>query len=237
MKDKSLAVAGINFRNNKLAYLIVAIVGAAIVIQDIVFLILLAFGIEANGPDNMSMSLGDYLFILLILSAIFFPALNFRKIMNLGGKRMGFFKGCFVNYVILTAVLSLASVIIYYTYDAFMVSKIYRGGTLALLYWFGWVSNGPVVAFFQMFAFMFLAATVIHTLTAIQDKWYGWVTAIAIVAIISVFTPIAPLRAALVWFFNLIIFNDYAWLQIAACLVLGTLVYLVNKPVLARKTI
>ena len=237
MKDKSLAVAGINFRNNKLAYLIVAIVGAAIVVQDIVFLVLLAFGIEANGPENMSMSLGDYLFLLIILSAIFFPALNFRKIMNLGGKRTGFFKGCFVNYVILTAVLSLASVVIYYTYDALMVSKIYRGGTLALIYWFGWVGNGPVVAYFQLFAFMFLVAMVIHTLTAMQDKWYGWVTAIVIVAIISVFTPIAPLRAALVWFFNLIIFNNHAWLQIISCLLLGTLVYMANRPILARKTI
>ena len=72
---------------------------------------------------------------------------------------------------------------------------------------------------------------------AAQDKWYGWVADILIIAIISVFTPIAPLRAALVRFFNLIIFHSNAFIQIAACLILALVVYSLNKLLLARKAI
>ena len=118
-----------------------------------------------------------------------------------------------------------------------MTSLFYRGGTMDVLYWFGWLNNGVVVAFFRQFAFLFLFASAIHTLAAAQDKWYGWAADILIVAIISVFTPIAPLRASLVWFFNLIIFNSNAFLQIAACLILAIAIYSLNKLILARKTI
>ena len=100
----------------------------------------------------------------------------------------------------------------------------------------GWMGNGPVVAFIQQFAFLLLLAAVIHTLTAAQDKWYGWAADILIIAVIAVFTPIAPLRASLAWFFNLIIFQS-AYIQIPACLVLAAAVYSLNKPILARKAI
>jgi hypothetical protein len=74
-------------------------------------------------------------------------------------------------------------------------------------------------------------------MTAAQDKWYGWVADVLIVAIISVFTPIEPLRASLVWFFNLIIFHSNTFLQIAAYLILATAIYSLNKLILARKAI
>ena len=237
MKNKSLAVAKINFRNIKLAYLLTAILIGAILIQDVVFLILSTFNINPNGPDNMTVSFGNYLFLVILLSAVFIPSRNFRKMMNLGGKRTDFFKGCAVNYAIMAAVISLASTILYYTVDKYMVSVLYGGGTLDVLYWFGWINNGPVIAFFQQFAFLLFAAVFIHTLTAMQDKWYGWVTDIVIVAIISVFTPITPLRSALVWFFNLIIFQSNAFMQIGSCLLFAVLIYALNRIFFARKAI
>jgi len=45
------------------------------------------------------------------------------------------------------------------------------------------------------------------------------------------------LRRALVWFFKLIIFHDVAVLQILGCIVIALAVYMINKPVLARKAI
>jgi len=237
MNNKSLVVSGINFRNIRLAYIFTAIVILAIIVQDIVMYILSAAGVVGVYEDNSTVALGNYFFLIIIFGAIFIPSLNFRKMMNLGGKRADFFKGCAVTYVIMAAAVSLANMLFLYTYDRLVSVLLYGGGTLDVMRVFGWMANGPIVAFLQQFAFLLLFAAVLHTLTAAQDKWYGWAADVLIVAIISVFTPIAPLRATLVWFFNLIIFHSSAVVQIAACLVLSALVYLLNKPILARKII
>ena len=237
MKDKSFVIAKINFRNIKLAYVITGITMSCIIIQDVVMFLLDYFGVFSGNAGNTTVGLGNYLFLLILLGAIFIPSLNFRKIMNLGGKRADFFMGCAITYAIVAAAVSLACVLLYLTYDRFTTLIYYDGGSLNLLSVFGWASNGLIVAFFQQFSFLFLLAMFTHTLVAIQDKWYGWVADIMIVAIISVFTPIAPLRAALAWFFNLIIFHRFAWLQIISCLLLAAAIYMLNKPVLARKAI
>lgn len=234
MNNKSLVVAKTNFRNLKLAYIITAIVIGCLFIQDIVYIILALFNIYP-GASSSTVGMGNYLYLLILLSAIFIPSLNFRKVMNLGGKRNDFFAGCLINYVIISAAVSLASIIFYYTYESFIMTY-YDDWTLNVLYWFGWIKNGPVIAFFQQFAFLFLVASVVHTLTAAQDKWYGWVADLLIVAIISVFTPIAALREALIWFFNMIIFTT-APVQIFSCLILAVAIYALNKLILARKVI
>jgi len=237
MSKKMFVVAGANLRNIKLPYIITAIVVGCILVQDIVFVILGAAGVFKNPEGNMTVSFGNYFFILLILGAIFMPLAHFRKMMNLGAKRADFFWGCLATHAIMAGAISLISTILFYTYDTAMVSLMYRGGTLDVLYWFGWLNNGAVVAFFQQFAFLFLFACVLHTLSAAQDKWYGWAADVLIIAVISVFTPIAPLRAALLWFFYMIIFNANAFVQIAVCLVLAVAVYSLNKLILARKLI
>jgi len=84
---------------------------------------------------------------------------------------------------------------------------------------------------------LFLLASFVHTLVSIQDKWYGWVTDVVLIAIISVFTPIAPLRAVLVVFFNMIIFHPNALLHILNCVGIGLIIYALNKPIYARKAI
>ena len=235
MKNKSLVVAKVNFRNIKLAYVITAIVICCLVIQDIVFIVLNLFGIDVSAGDGTA-GLGNFLYLLVLLSAIFIPARNFRRLMNLGGKRDDFFYGCAMTYVIMAAAVSLAGIILYYTYERLLL-VYYDGWTLNVLYWFGWIARGPVIAFFQQFAFLFLLAVFTHTLTSAQDRWYGWAADILIVAIISVFTPIAPLRSSLVWFFNMIIFHPNAFLQITSCLVLAALVYWLSRPIFARKAI
>ncbi|MCL2159347.1 MAG: hypothetical protein FWH48_08070 [Oscillospiraceae bacterium] len=238
MLNKSLVVAKTNFRNIKLTYILTAVVIGCILIQDIVMLIIgAAGGIGYHTiEDNMTVSLGNYFFLLVILGAAFVPA-NFRKMMNLGGKRADFFNGCALTYAIMAAGVSLVCVVLYLTYDRAMVSALYRGGTLDVLYWFGWIDNGALIAFFQLFAFLLLFAAFVHTLVAAQDKWYGWAADILIVAIISVFVPIAPLRSALLWFFDIVIFNPNAFVQIAACLILAVAIYSLNKFILARKAI
>ena len=237
MNSKSFVVSGINFRSIRLAYIFTAIVMLTIILQDIVMFILSATGVVNFYDENSTVALGNYFFLIIIFGAIFIPSLNFRKMMNLGGKRADFFNGCAVTYVIMAAVISLTNILFFYTYSRLVLVLLYGGGTLDVMRVFNWMANGPVVAFFRQFAFLLLLAAVLHTLTAAQDKWYGWAADVLIVAIISVFTPIAPLRAALAWFFNLITFHPNAIVQISACLVLSVLVYLLNKPILARKII
>jgi hypothetical protein len=235
MMNKALAVARVNFRNLKPAVLTTGITMAAMLGQDIVYMILSLFGIYP-GAESSPVGLGNYLYLLVILSAVFIPAMNFRKMMNLGAKRDNFFLGCAVNHVILAAAVSLGNVLLYLLYEP-LLRGIYGEGTLNLLYWFGWMERGPVVAFLQQFAFLTLAAAVIHTLTAAQGKWYGWVADGLIVVVLSVFIPIAPLRRVLVGFFHLMIFHPSAWVQVAFCLALAAAVYLLNRPILARKAI
>ena len=233
--NKALTVAKINFRNMKLAVILTAITCACGIVQDIVMTILEVSGVSTYHAEGL-MSISNFLLLLIPLSAVFIPSLNYRKMMNLGGKRGSFFTGCFVNHTLIAAGVSLAGVVLYYTYERLILSLHGGGWTLSVLYWFGWLDSGPAVAFLQQFAFLLLAASLIHTLVTAQDKWYGWAADLAIVAVIAVFTPIAPLRAALVWFFNLIIFSA-PLLQISSCLVLAVAVYALNKPMLARKAI
>ncbi|HCC35556.1 MAG TPA: hypothetical protein DEQ02_07975 [Ruminococcaceae bacterium] len=234
MHSKALSAAKLNFRNMKLATIITGITVLAMLVQELVYIILAENGNYAGWESN-PVGIGNYFYLLVILAAIFIPLQNFRKMVNLGAKRKDFFLGCAVNYVILAAGASLVSIVLYYTFEQFMLNY-HAEGVLNVLPVFGWAANGPIVAFFQQFAFLLLFSSFIHTLAAAQDKWYGWVADAVIVVILSVFIPIEPLRMALVWFFNMIIFQS-APLQILCCLVLAIVIYSLNKPILARKVI
>jgi hypothetical protein len=218
----------------KLAIILTVIVTVVTLGQEIVYIIIGLFG-QNPGVSSTPLGVGNYLYLLLILAPLFIPLQNFHKMVNLGAKRRDFFAGCAVNYVIISAIVSFIAVMFYYTLDRYFAG-LHNDGVLSLLTAFGWVANGPVVAFFQQFAFLLLLASFIHTLAAAQDKWYGWVADAVIVVILSVFIPIEPLRMSLVWFFNMIIFQS-APLQILSCLVLAAAIYALNKPILARKVI
>ena len=77
----------------------------------------------------------------------------------------------------------------------------------------------------------------LHVLLSMQAHWYGWLTDAILVAIISVFTPIAPLRAVLGQFFGLVMFNSNALLHIGICLLLSAALSLAGLVVLKRKTL
>ena len=229
MYKRALTVAKLSMRQLNNAYFITGIVLLAMLANYI-----LAFVLGQTG--NSTVSFANMLIILPILSAIFIPAQHTRKILNLGAKRRDVWIGAIPVYVIQSAVITLIMLIFQFTFDRWIIG---RGISelLDVMIVFGFMRHGPVMAFIQMFSFLMLLTSCIHTLTAAQDKWYGWVADIVIAAIISVFIPIASLRASLVWFFNLIIFHQSALLQVTACLVLGCLIYLLNKPILARKVI
>ena len=227
-------IAKLNFKNLKVPYLVTGIIVLLMLAQTIVDMLII--------NNNLEISVGCYLWLLPIMAAIFIPAKNFRRIVNLGGKRWNFFWGSLMAYAILACVISFVNVLFNFAFDPLIETSgsfdpVFLGGIANLIEVFGWTRYGPVVAFFQQFAFLFLFSVFVHTLTAAQGKWYGWTADVLIVAIISVFTPIKPLREAEAWFFNLILFHSNALLQITACMVLAMGIYALNKPIFARKAI
>ncbi len=213
----ALSMAKINLKHTGTVFKIVIPVMILVVINYLTSLILL------SSSQNYTLGGGNYLYLFPILLAIFVPAQNFSMLMNLGGKRKDFFKGSILSYVIASGIAILLHILIYFTIDVILNTRIL--GVLDLFNVFGFMKHGVMIAFFQMWAFLTLICCVVHTLTLIQGHWYGWVTNAVIIIIISVFTPIAPLRAVLIWFFNLIIFNSMEIIQIITCLVLAAIIY------------
>jgi hypothetical protein len=231
MNKSAWTINGLNLKNLKAPYIITGVVFLAMLVQDVIKLI------TASGGGQILISIGNMLWFLIPLAAIFIPAKNFRRAVNLGGKRKSIFTGSLITYLILSGAVSLTSTLIYYTYDNTIINTGAFAGMINLLEVFGWSAHGPVVVILQQFAFLFLLAVFTHTLTSLQDSWLGWTVDILIIAVIAVFTPIAPLHAVLVWFFYLIIFQANALAQILACLVLGGLIYALNLPIFSRKAI
>ena len=159
-------------------------------------------------------------------------SINYSKLMNIGVKKKTYLKSCIINYMVFAAVVSLLNIGCYYFIDPLMDSEINQVYNLIEI--FGWDTNA-LTAFFCQFAFLFLLQSVVHTLTFIQTKWYGIMADVLIVAIISVFTPIAVLRQAEVFFFYMIIFLKPAIAQIGICFGLSILILWTNLFYMKRR--
>ena len=234
MCKKVWAIAKLNLKNIRVAYIITAAVIVGMSSNYIVDIIMTMNGVDMSG--NESVSIAWVLWLLPAFASILLPSRNFKRTMNLGGKRDNFFWGSLEVYAILAAVASLVGVIFNNTADAAYVNGRVYASIFTAPAVFGWADYGVFAEFFQQFAFLFLFAAFVHTLTAIQDKWFGWATDVLIIAIISVFTPIAPLRAALAWFFRAILFSR-PLMQIPVCMILALAIYSLNKVIFARKAI
>jgi len=224
--SKAWTIAKINFRQIKTAYFITGMVLLTMAANYLLGVFL------PHTEDNTTVSMGNMLILLVILAAVFIPAANLRKMMNLGAGRNDFYWGCIPVYVLLSAAVTLAILLFHGTVDRLMRSHVH--GILDVIEVFGFVSRGPVVAFVQLFSLLLLVASFTHTLTVMQNAWYGWAADTLLIAVISVFTPIAPLRALEARFFNLIIFGNPA-LQVMSCLILAAAFYALSRPALHRK--
>jgi hypothetical protein len=229
---KSIAAAKLIFRAIKAAYIVTGILFLLQLTQDIVFSILAARGILEN-ENSMTISAGNYLYLLAPLAGIMTVG-TLRKFINLGGKRNRFEAGCLSGFIILAGAISLANIGIYLVYDPLITRLGHSLGTINLLDVFGWSGHG-FLAFVQQAAFLFLLTIFFHTLAALHYCWIGLAADILLAAVISVFTPIAPLRAAEAAFFNLILFHPHALAQIFACLFLGLGLLALNKVILVKR--
>ncbi len=210
---KYWTVAKVNFRNIKSAYLVT---GICLLLTIVDFIIDIAFN-----TSDFNITPSNYLYLLCVLAPILIASGNYGKFMNIGVKKKVYLWGCALNYIVISAFVSLICAAGYF------FSKTAGISVISLVEIFGWNAN-IFTAFFSSFAFLLLAQMIIHTLTFMQTKWYGWAADLLIAALIGVFIPIPVLRQAWLFFFNLIIFFKPAIVQTAICLILAAAVYATN---------
>lgn len=217
--NKYLTVAKVNFKKTTwISYLVAAICAFAMIVDTFLDIVLL----KVSGDSTVSAY--SMMYIVCLLAPILIASVNYSKMINIGVKKKIYFVGCFINYIVFAAIISLIGVLEHYLIDPVIGKHETVYGLISV---FGW-DTSVIGAFFSQFAFLMLFQVIVHTLTFIQTKWYGWMTDILIVVIISVFTPIPALRAVEVFIFNMTIFAQPAIIHIVICLVLSVDFYSTN---------
>lgn len=187
----------------------------------------------ATSSGEVALSNGNYTWLLAVLTPFFFVFCDFTKLMHLGASKRDYFFGCLISYGFLALCISLVNTVIHV-----LIDPVYPAQTVInLMDVCRWTENGVLVAGLQQMFFLLLVMIFLHVLLSMQTRWYGWLTDAVLVAVICVFTPIAPLRAVLGGFFQIIMFNGSAVLHIGVCLLLSAAFSLAGLAVLKRKTL
>lgn len=187
----------------------------------------------ATSSSEVVLSNGNYTWLLAVLTPFFFVFYDFTKLMHLGASKKDYYLGCLISYGFLAFCISLVNTLVH-----LLIDPVYPAQTVInLMDVCQWTANGIVVAGLQQMFFLLLVMIFLHVLLSMQAHWYGWLTDAILVAIICVFTPIAPLRAVLAGFFQIIMINRNAILHIGVCLFLSAALSLAGLVVLKRKTL
>ena len=212
---------------------IFAIVKRLIASNKISFIITVLVVLCATSSGDVVLSNGNYTWLLALLTPFFFVFYDFTKLMHLGASKKDFFLGCLISYGFLAFCISLVNTIIH-----LLIDPIYPAQTVInMMDVCQWTENGIIVAALQQMFFLLLVMVFLHVLLSMQPHWYGWLIDAVFVAIICIFTPIAPLRAVLAGFFQIIMLNSNAVLHIGICLLLSAALSLGGLAVLKRKTL
>lgn len=187
----------------------------------------------ATSSGEVALSNGNYTWLLAVLTPFFFVFYDFTKLMHLGASKRDYFFGCLISYGFLALCISLVNTVVHV-----LIDPVYPAQTVInLMDVCRWTENGVLVAGLQQMFFLLLVMIFLHVLLSMQTRWYGWLTDAVLVAVICVFTPIAPLRAVLGGFFQIIMFNGSAVLHIGVCLLLSAAFSLAGLAVLKRKAL
>lgn len=192
-------------------------------------LVMLLATTSADSP--VALSRGNYAWLLAVLSPFFVVFYDFSKLIHLGATKGDTYWGSLASYGVLAASISLVNTAVHLLLDPLNRTQT----VLNLLEVCGWWANGPFLAWLQQMVFLWLVMLFLHLLLSIQTQWYGWVADALLVAIVSIFTPIAPLRRALGSFFGLVMCNANAPLHLAVCLALSALLVFAGLGLLKRK--
>lgn len=212
---------------------IFSIVRRLIASNKISFILTALVVICATSSGDVVLSNGNYTWLLAAFTPFFFVFYDYTKLMHLGASKKDYFIGCLISYGFLAFGISLVNTLIHLLIDpVYPVQQV-----INLMDVCNWTGNGIIVAGLQQMFFLLLVMIFIHVLLSMQTRWYGWLADTVFVAVVSIFTPIAPLRAILVGFFQIVMLNGNAVLHIGICLLLSTALSLGGLVVLKRKTL
>lgn len=210
-----------------------AIVKRLLASNKISFIITVLVMICATSSGDVVLSNGNYTWLLTVLTPFIFVFYDFTKLMHLGASKKDYFIGCLLSYVFLAFCISLVNTLVH-----LLIDPAYPAQTVInMMDVCKWTENGTAVAGLQQMVFLLLVMVFLHVLLSMQTHWYGWLTDAVLVAIVCIFTPIAPLRAALAGFFRIIMLNGNAVMHICICLLLSAALSLAGLAVLKRKTL
>ena len=210
-----------------------AIVKRLLASNKISFIITALVVLCATSSGDIILSNGNYTWLLAAMTPFFFVFYDYTKLMYLGASKRDYFFGCIISYGFLALGISLVNTVIHLLIDPVYPAQ----AVINMMDVCKWTENGIFVASIQHMFFLFLTMIFLHVLLSMQPHWYGWLIDVVLVAIISIFTPIAPLRAVLRGFFQIIMLNSNAVLHIGACLLLSIVLSLVGLLVLKKKTL
>ncbi len=212
---------------------IFAIVKRLLASNKISFIITALVVLCATSSGDVVLSNGNYTWLIAVLTPFFFVFYDFTKLMHLGASKKDYFFGCLISYGFLAFCISLVNTVIHLWIDPAYPAQT----VINMMDVCKWTETGMIVAGLQQMFFLLFVMVFLHVLLSMQTHWYGWLTDAVLVAIICIFTPIAPLRAVLAGFFQIIMFNRNAGLHICICLLLSAALSLGGLVVLKRKTL
>lgn len=212
---------------------IFAIVKRLLASNKISFMITAFVTLCATSSGDVVLSNGNYTWLLALFTPFFFVFYDFTKLMHLGANKKDYFVGCLISYGFLAFGISLVNTVIHLLLDPLYAART----VINLMDVCKWTESGMVAAGIQQMFFLLLVMVFLHVLLSMQAHWYGWLTDTLIVAVICIFTPIAPLRAVLAGFFQVVMLNGNAFLHIFLCLLLSAALSLGGIAVLKRKTL
>lgn len=210
-----------------------AIVKRLLASNKISFIITALVVLCATSSGDVALSNGNYTWLLAGMTPFFFVFYDYTKLMHLGSSKKDYFSGCLISYGILAVLISLVNTLIHLLIDPAYSAKT----VINMIDVCQWTENGLVVAGIQQIFFLLLIMIFLHVLLSMQPHWYGWLADAVLIAIISIFTPIAPLRAVLGGFFQIIMLNSNAVLHIGVCFLLCVILSLAGLFILKKKTL
>lgn len=210
-----------------------AIVKRLLAGNKISFILTVVVVVCATSSGDVVLSNGNYTWLAAVLTPFFFVFYDFRKLMHLGAGKKDYYLGCLVSYGLLAFCISLVNTVIHLVIDPVYPAE----AVINMMDVCKWTDNGILIAGLQQMCFLLLVMVFFHVLLSMQAHWYGWLTDVLLTAIICIFTPIAPLRAVLAGFFQIIMFNSNAPVHICICLLLSAALSFAGLAVLKRKTL
>ncbi|GKX27564.1 hypothetical protein SH1V18_00440 [Vallitalea longa] len=224
--NKAKKVAQFNFKYGCKETYIITI---SIVTFTIISMIINFFLGQSNTENQ---SIGNLFALINILAPIFIILKYYRKLINIGAKKLDFFKGCILNYIVFAVIVSIINILFYYVIEPLIWGSSFN---ISFLPAFDWTSSGVFACFIYQTGFYILISVFIHTLVLYQNMWIGWVADVLIITIISVFTPIAPLRQVLITFFRATTLNPSFIMQFIWDILLAGLLYVSTLYNLSKK--